>query len=163
MDQTIILMFGTRLLIAILLGMVIGAERIIAHKTAGMRTYALVAMGSALFASLSELIGQQYGLTGFNPVLIPSAVISGIGFLGTGIMIQRQGAITGLTTASGLWVAAGIGLCVGYGFTMLAVIATALTLFVFIVLWMIEQQLKKTHLYEKIENLPIQEDGCNKI
>ncbi len=157
-SNTILMVFGTRLLVALLLGMLIGAERIIAHKTAGMRTYALVSMGAALFSILSQLITHNADPASFNLVMIPAAIISGVGFLGTGLLIQGQGLKTGLTTASGLWVAAGIGICAGYGFSLLAIMTTILVLFVFVVLWLIEQRIKGSHLYEKIENAPINEN-----
>jgi putative Mg2+ transporter-C (MgtC) family protein len=70
-------------------------------------------------------------------------VITGVGFLGTGLMVWRDQTLAGLTTATGLWISAGIGLAVGFGFYMLGLIATLLTLFIFIVIWFVEQGLKK--------------------
>ena len=134
---------------ALLFGILIGTERIISHKAAGMRTYALVSMGAALFVIISELIIQKYALLGMNvgdPLQMPSMIISGIGFMGAGIIIFRDTSITGLTTASGLWVAAGIGMACGAGLFGPAFIATILTLFVFIVLWQVEQGIKKIAL-----------------
>jgi len=133
-----------RLAIAMLFGMAIGAERILAHKSAGMRTYALVSMGAALFVVISHLATSFYeNIGGYNPSQIPAAVITGVGFLGTGLMVWRDQTLAGLTTATGLWISAGIGLAVGFGFYMLALFATLLTLFIFIALWFIEQGLKK--------------------
>jgi putative Mg2+ transporter-C (MgtC) family protein len=133
-----------RLAIAMLFGMAIGAERILAHKSAGMRTYALVSMGAALFVTVSHLATQFYqNIGGYNPSQIPAAVITGVGFLGTGLMVWRDQTLAGLTTATGLWISAGIGLAVGFGFYMLGLIATLLTLFIFIVIWFVEQGLKK--------------------
>lgn len=134
-----------RLLVAILCGMIIGVERIIAHKTAGMRTYALVAMGAALFVVISEIIASVYtpGGTGFNPVQIPAAIVTGIGFLGAGLIIFKDSQITGITTATSIWVSAGIGIAAGFGMFSLALIATGLTLFIFVILWFIEQQVRK--------------------
>lgn len=132
-----------RLIVAMVLGMVIGIERIIAHKTAGVRTYTLVTMGSALFAMISGLIYNIHPDASFNAAYIPAAVISGIGFLGTGLMIWKGDQLLGLTSAAGLWMCAGIGIACGYGFFKLAGVATLLILFVFVILWFIEQKIKK--------------------
>lgn len=137
-----------KLFIAMFLGLLIGVERIIAHKTAGMRTYALVSMGAALFVMVGSITVDFYaGIANINPVVITAAVVSGIGFLGTGLMIWRdKDHLSGLTSATSLWVSAGIGLAVGYGAYDLAFLATVFTLFVFIVLWFIEQRVKAMKL-----------------
>ncbi len=133
-----------RLIVAMLLGLVIGTERIIAHKTAGMRTYTLISMGSALFVVLSSLIYTLYPNASFNGAYIPAAVITGVGFFGAGLMIWRDAQhLVGITSAAGLWISAGIGIACGYGFYSLATVTTLLVLFVFVVLWFIEQKIKK--------------------
>lgn len=141
-DSTIELL--TKLSIATILGMIIGSERVLAHKTAGTRTHALVAMGSALFVIISETVTQSYGnLSTNDPLRVASQIIVGVGFLGAGLIIFKDSHIEGLTTASGLWVAAGIGTAVGFGLYELGVIATALTIFIFTVLWYVESRIKK--------------------
>ena len=136
-----------RIGLAAFLGMIIGVERILAHKTAGMRTYALVTMGSALFVVISQLIAIDFShLPGFNPALIAASVVSGVGFLGASLMIWRDQKLTGLTSASGLWVCAGIGMSVGYGYFELGIIATVFVLFIFIVLWFLEEWIKKLEI-----------------
>lgn len=133
-----------RLSIAMLCGMIIGAERIVAHKTAGMRTYALVSMGSALLVIISQMAGQLFVKDGsFDPIRMASQVVVGVGFLGAGLIVLRDKEVTGLTTASGLWVCAAIGMSAGFGFYGIALISTFLTLFIFVVLWFIEQRFKK--------------------
>ncbi len=133
-----------RLSIAMLCGMIIGAERILAHKTAGMRTYALVSMGSALLVIISQMAGQLFVKDGsFDPIRMASQVVVGVGFLGAGLIVLRDKEVTGLTTASGLWVCAAIGMSAGFGFYGIAFISTLLTLFIFVVLWFIEQRFKK--------------------
>lgn len=139
-----------RLIIAMVLGMTIGIERIIAHKTAGVRTYTLVTVGAALFSIMSQLIYDIHPDASFNSAYIPAAVISGIGFLGTGLMIWKGDHLLGLTSAAGLWICAGIGIACGYGFFKLATFATLLILFVFIVLWFIEQKIKKVAGYAEV-------------
>lgn len=144
-----ILEITIRLLIALFLGLVLGTERVWAHKTAGMRTYALVSMGSALFVIISEILTATYiSQTNFDPMRMAAQIIVGVGFLGTGLIFSKNSKIMGLTTATGLWVAAGIGIAVGFGLFELAIIATVLTLFVFVVLWFVEKQIKKTKYYQ---------------
>ncbi len=133
-----------KLFLALFLGMVIGTERIYAHKTAGMRTYALVSMGAALFVMIGEMVFSRYDPTiGANPFQLAGPIVTGIGFLGAGLIIFKDKKLTGLTTATSIWVSAGIGMAAGFGLATLAFIATILTLFIFIVLWFIEQRVKK--------------------
>jgi putative Mg2+ transporter-C (MgtC) family protein len=144
------LLFLTKLGIAMILGMVIGIERIVAHKTAGMRTYALVSMGSALFVIISELALSAYrGTSGLNPLQLVGQIVSGIGFLGAGLIIFKDQKLMGLTTATGIWVSAGIGMAAGFGFFNLAILSTVLTLFIFVVLWFVEERIKKMPLVQK--------------
>ncbi len=136
------------LFIALFFGMIMGMERVYAHKTAGMRTYALVSMGSALFVLVSgEMVKAYAGFDGLNPLHIVAQIIVGVGFIGTGLIFTKDNRLMGLTTATGLWVSAGIGMACGFGLYKLAAVATVFTLFIFIVLWFIEQQLKKTKLF----------------
>jgi putative Mg2+ transporter-C (MgtC) family protein len=142
-----------RLLIALLLGAVIGVERVWAHKTAGMRTYALVSMGSALFVVVSNEIVKAYaGFSGMNPLMIISQIVVGVGFLGTGLIFAKESKLMGLTTATSLWVCAGIGMAAGFGLFDISIVATLLTLFIFIVLWLIEDRLKKSKYFKEENN-----------
>jgi putative Mg2+ transporter-C (MgtC) family protein len=139
---------------ALVLGMLIGLERLWAHKTASMRTYALVSMGSALFVITSNIMSYAYmaDFKGTNPLVIIAEIVVGIGFIGTGLIFARDSKLMGLTTATGLWVSAGIGMASGFGLYKLAVIATFFTLFIFVVLWFIEQQLKKMKFFQHIND-----------
>ncbi|MDE2031194.1 MAG: MgtC/SapB family protein [Patescibacteria group bacterium] len=142
------------LFFALFLGMVIGTERVWAHKTAGMRTYALVAMGSALFVLVSNNMVQAYlGIRGLNPLIIVGQIVVGVGFLGTGLIFTKENKLMGMTTATALWVAAGIGMACGFGLYRLAIIATIFTLFIFIVLWFIEEQFRKSKLFTDNVNI----------
>lgn len=133
-----------QLFIAALLGSFLGLERALAGKTAGLRTFALVSMGSALFIIISEIIGNNYlGVTAFDPLRVASQIIVGIGFLGAGLIIFKESKISGLTTAAGLWVSAGIGMAVGYKLYLIAIFVTILTFFIFTILWFIERKIKK--------------------
>jgi putative Mg2+ transporter-C (MgtC) family protein len=117
-----------RLLAAAVLGAAIGYEREIRTKSAGVRTHVLVALGSALFMVIS-IFGFE-GAKQFDAARVAAGVVTGIGFLGGGIIIKLQkNHITGLTTAAGLWVTAAIGLSAGCGMFELAILCTAVTLF----------------------------------
>lgn len=130
-------------LVALGLGMLIGLERTFAGKTAGLRTFGIVSMGAALFVVTAQLVLEDYiGVTTFDPLRIPSAIITGVGFLGAGLILFRENHIKGLTTAAGLWVACGVGIAAGFGYYILATFVTCLTLFVFTALWFVEQKLK---------------------
>ena len=92
------------MLAAIILGGVLGLERNLAGKTAGMRTYAMVSLGSALFVIISNSVFMTYfkaGVTSINPLVMASKVIVGIGFIGAGLVFLKDNKITGLTTAAG--------------------------------------------------------------
>lgn len=133
-----------KLIVAIVLGMLIGVERLLVHKEAGMKTHALVSMGAALFIMISETMGEKYINTpGFNPVMIASNIIVGIGFLGAGMIMFRDSRTRGLTTAGGLWVTAGIGMAAGFGLFNLAIISTILVLLIFIFLNILEKPIRR--------------------
>jgi putative Mg2+ transporter-C (MgtC) family protein len=139
-----------RLLVAMGLGMVIGIESVWAHKTAGLRTFALVSMGSALFVIVSgQMVAYYTGYSGLNPLIMIGQIIVGIGFIGTGVVFAKDSKLMGLTTAASLWVSAGIGISAGFGLFRLAIIATFLTLFIFVVLWFFESTLKKSKFYKE--------------
>jgi len=133
-----------RLSVAVVLGMLIGVERVLAHKEAGMKTHALVSMGAAVFIIISELIAFKYkNIGGFDPTRMASQVVVGIGFLGAGSIILQGNRLMGLTTASGLWITAGIGMAAGFGFYGLAVIATLLVLCVLLVVNKFENPIRR--------------------
>lgn len=130
--------FG-QLFLAIILGAIIGVERRLAHKTAGMRTFSLVCMGAALFTIISVVSFEDFrNKPGFDPSRIASQIVVGIGFLGAGLIILKESKVKGLTTAAGLWVTAAIGMAVGYKLYAIAIFATVLTFLVFLLMWFIE-------------------------
>jgi putative Mg2+ transporter-C (MgtC) family protein len=114
------LMLGLRLLVAVLLGGAIGLERERRGHDAGLGTFALVTLGACAFSMVSDLV--------FSPssdnTRIASGVVEGIGFLGAGIILHGRGGISGLTTAAALWASASVGMLVGYGLHVLAVLTT---------------------------------------
>jgi putative Mg2+ transporter-C (MgtC) family protein len=118
-----------RIALAGLLGAAVGLERELRNKTAGVRTNSLVALGAALFAVLDqELAGPE------NRTRIIAQVVTGIGFLGGGAILQRRGEVQGLTTAAAMWAVAAIGLTAGAGRYALAMLATLTTLAVLVAL-----------------------------
>ena len=121
--ENVLILIG-RLALAAVLGMAIGIERTYRAKTAGIRTHFLVALGSALF-----MIVSRYGFGGTgDPGRVAAQIVSGIGFLGAGTIIMQKHVIHGLTTAAGMWVAAGIGMAAAAGLYVIAVVATVLAL-----------------------------------
>jgi putative Mg2+ transporter-C (MgtC) family protein len=145
----------TSLLVAMLLGMVLGVERFLAHKTAGMRTYTLVSMGSAMFVIISQIVTAQHPGGTFDPLRIAAQVVAAAGFLGVGAIIHHDQRVSGITTASGLWVAAGIGMAAGFGLYRIAIIVTLLSLFTFIVMWFLEARIRKISALQIDESKPL--------
>lgn len=142
MDPVLLTSFG-KVVVAALLGACIGAERTISGKDAGMRTFALVSMGSCIFIVLALLVNTQFlGVVNFDPMRVAAGVITGVGFIGAGMVFSKDDALHGLTSAAGLWAAAGIGMAVGYGFFIFSMFCTILTLFVFTGLWFLEERIR---------------------
>ena len=130
-----------KLLLSMLLGATVGYERRLKGQTAGLRTFALIAMGATLAMLISIYIPQVYfGLKNGDPGRIAAQVVSGIGFLGAGAIIQMKGSVRGLTTAAGIWISACIGLAVGAGMYVISVIATLLIIFILVNIERIEQR-----------------------
>jgi len=128
-----------QILAAILLGGLIGWQRGIRGKAAGARTYALVTAGSTLFTILSVLAFDK------DPARIAAQIITGIGFLGAGVIMHREDRTVGLTTAAGLWISAAVGMAIGLGFYFLAVVASILVIIVFMV---DDDKWLKTHTHD---------------
>jgi len=124
-----------RLALGLILGAMIGFERELHRQPAGFRTHSLVAVGAALFTIISA-----YGFTGVavDPTRIAAQIVSGIGFIGAGTILQHRGNVRGLTTAASLWSVAAIGMAAGAGMIVIAVIGTALILIVLALLDRVE-------------------------
>ena len=133
-----------RLLLAAVLGGLIGIEREIRDKPAGLRTNILICVGSALYMSLSTQIAQ---LLGGDPTRIAAQIISGIGFLGAGAVLHSHGFVLGLTTAATIWVVAGVGMALGSGMYLVAVFATAMSLVTLYFLSFIEDKIQGRRSY----------------
>lgn len=129
-----------RLLTAALLGALLGFEREIKQKSAGLRTNILIAVGSALFTLMSyELAGDGAG----DPGRVAAQIVTGIGFLGAGAIMRTGSGVQGLTTAATVWVNAAVGVAAGGGEYHLAFIATGVTLVALLVLEPLERSIAK--------------------
>ena len=131
-----------KLTLSLLLGCVVGLERKRKGQIAGLRTFALISMGATLAMILSIYIPQEYmGLKNGDPGRVAAQVITGVGFLGAGAIIQMKGSVRGLTTAAGIWMVATIGMAVGVGMYLVSVIATLLIIFILVTMERYEHKL----------------------
>ena len=142
-NDTTYVMF-IKLLLATFLGGVIGTERaVLARQAAGTRTFSLVALGACLFVVTSNFVNSAYlGVVNFDPTHMASAVVTGIGFIGAGLIIFRGDSLHGVTTAAGLWIVAALGVAVGFGMYSVACFAALLTLIIFTGMWYVESRFK---------------------
>ena len=138
-----------RLFLAAFLGAVVGLEREVHGRPAGIRTYLLLCMGSALIMVVSELLFFKNEAKGLGDILradpgrIAAQAITGIGFLGAGVILRYKDSIRGLTTAAAIWVACAVGLAIGAGFYLFGSAVTGLTVVSLVGLKAFEQHLKK--------------------
>lgn len=161
-----------RLLLASLLGGLIGLERELHGRAAGFRTHLLVSLGAALFMSVSLYFFQAYGALSANtavrvdPARVAAQIVVGIGFLGGGAIIREKGSIRGLTTAACLWVAAAIGVACGAGLVAISLVVTAVALISLLILKKVEGALNKDRYQQLIvlsDDLPGQSERIELI
>lgn len=125
--------------ISVVLGIMIGAEREYRNKSAGLRTFILICFGSCLFTILSIKIGVD------DPDRIAANIITGIGFLGAGVIFKGDSKIDGITTATTIWATASIGMAVGSGYVYLAFMGTILVLIILSLLTRFEKLIDREH------------------
>lgn len=127
---------------AIICGGIIGLERELKNKPAGIKTNILICLGSTLYTTVSLLISQSFVDTGYHgdPARIAAQIVSGIGFLGAGAIMQSRASILGLTTAATIWVVAAIGMCIGSGYPVVSFVFTVTVLFTLLAIDRIEQK-----------------------
>ncbi len=141
---------GFKVVLSILCGGFIGLERELKHKPAGLRTNILICLGAMLFTWISVMMAglAQPGTPG-DPARVAAQIVTGIGFLGGGMILQSGGSVSGLTSAATVWVVAAIGMCIGLGYP---IIATIFTITVFITLYFVSKVDRKIfgkmHCYE---------------
>lgn len=150
-----------RVVLAAIMGGLIGSERGRHGRAAGLRTHILVCVGAALTSLTGLFITSGQG----DVSRISAQVISGIGFLGAGmILVRNKSIVTGLTTAAGMWATASIGIAVGYGFYSGSIIATVICIFSVTFLSRIETKFKQlTYIYAEIENIKATNETVDNI
>lgn len=150
-----LLAIALRVLVSIVIGGLIGLERGLKHRPAGLRTYMVVSLGACLIMLTNQYVCQVFG-TG-DPVRMGAQVVSGIGFLGAGtIIVTRRNQIKGLTTAAGLWAAAGIGLAVGIGFYEAALIGGVA---IFTIMTLLQKMDNKMHRNARVLEIYVELDN----
>jgi putative Mg2+ transporter-C (MgtC) family protein len=142
-----------KLLVAIVIGGAIGAEREYRSKSAGFRTLTLICLGSAMFTIFSELIGS-----GGNPDRIASNIATGIGFVGAGVIFKGDIGVNGITTAAMIWVTAALGMGIGAGYEWVSAIGCALILLMLFVFGLMERWIDRTN---QMRNYKIMIDNNN--
>jgi len=153
-----------RLIAAAIFGALIGYEREYMGKAAGLRTYAIVSVGACLFTLVSiygaeqlpsftapEMSSGNFNVN-YDPTRIASNIVTGIGFLGAGLIIMRGSRLEGLTTAAGLWVAAAVGTAVGFGYYIVSGVTVLIVLAILLFLTKVEPSHREVHLPENNEH-----------
>jgi putative Mg2+ transporter-C (MgtC) family protein len=141
---------GFKVCCSILCGGVIGLEREMKHKPAGLRTNILICLGAMLFTWLSVMMASfaEPGKLG-DPARVAAQIVTGIGFLGGGMILQSGGSVSGLTSAATVWVVAAIGMCIGLGYPIIAIIFTITVFFTLSILSKVDRKVfGKMHCYE---------------
>lgn len=137
--------FIIRLFVAMLAGVIIGLERQIHHKSAGTRTNALVSMGSAIFVMISfQITGEKGG----DATRIIGQIVTGIGFLGAGVILHQGINIQGLTTAATIWCSSGIGCLAAAGYYAEVAVAVVAVVFVNVVFRLLDDWIRKPESHE---------------
>ncbi len=116
------------MVVSTVLGTLVGFERQMGRKPAGLRTHVLVCLGSTMFTLLTVHAAREFGGPSMDPTRIVHGVITGVGFLGAGSILRQEGYVHGLTTAASIWMVAAIGTTVGVHAYSLAVVGTVLAL-----------------------------------
>ena len=135
--------FLIKMVLATVMGVIIGFERKSRNKGAGIRTHAIVSLASALMMILSKY--GYFDIVEYDAARVAAQVVSGIGFLGTGLIFIKNNAVNGLTTAAGIWATAGIGLAMGAGLYAVAIFGTLLIVIIQILMHK-DTFLSKDHL-----------------
>lgn len=127
------------LLIALGIGAVIGAEREYRSKSAGLRTMIMVSLSSCLFTILSLKIGVE------NPDRLAANILTGLGFLGAGVIFKDENRISGITTATTIWMTAALGMAVGAGYIVLSLFAAFIVMIVLVMLIYVQERIEQLH------------------
>lgn len=139
MDFNVDYEIGIRLLISFILGAAIGLEREYNSKAAGLRTMIMICLGSTIFTEISIMIG------GSTPDRIASNIVTGVGFLGAGVIFKDGLSVTGITTATTIWICAALGMAVGAGEYFIAVVSTGVIIIVLSVFNKLQRIVERIH------------------
>lgn len=132
-----------KILLALVFGGILGAEREHAGKAAGLRTYMLVTLASTTFTIVAKEAQVFFQSANYDPGRILGQVILGIGFIGAGIIIYHREHVRGLTTAAGLWIATAVGLLIGIELYVLAVVVTIISFIILAIFPLIEEKIER--------------------
>jgi putative Mg2+ transporter-C (MgtC) family protein len=138
--SAVALPYLTRCGVAVVCGAIVGLERELKGKAAGFRTNILICLGAAMYMGVGLLVTTAAGQAGSDPVRIAAQVVTGIGFIGAGCIIQERRRITGLTTAATIWVVAAIGIISGAGVPLLAIVSALIVVLTLAVLGIFEKR-----------------------
>jgi len=143
------------IIVATVLGAAIGIERELSGKAAGLRTNVLICLGAAIFTIISKRMVEG---TDGSIARIAAQIVTGVGFLGAGAVIQDRGGVHGLTTAATIWLVASIGMACGAGFYKLAIVSTLVAIFVLLGLLQLVRFLKRYKKKNNTESIPDDQD-----
>jgi putative Mg2+ transporter-C (MgtC) family protein len=143
---------GLRLVVALILGLILGTEREIRGHPAGIKTMGLIAIGACMFTALGL---QPYFGSTVDPTRIAAQIVTGVGFLGAGAILRTGDDVHGLTTAASIWVAASVGMAVGFGYYPAAVFTTFLVIVMLVALRPIEQRFIRTRWNRRKDDPPV--------
>ena len=142
LDMDIMLFdFLPKILLSIFCGSLIGLERELKDKPAGMRTYMLISIGATMFTMIGVYFAEQWQGGSADPLRVAAQIVTGVGFLGAGTIMFARGRISGLTSAAAIWMSAAIGMSIGVGFLIFSVIVTLLAVVSLVFLGRIESTL----------------------
>lgn len=143
-----------RVLVALVLGLVLGTEREIRGHAAGMKTMALIAVGSCMFTALG--LEPAFG-TRVDPTRIAAQIVSGVGFLGAGAILRQGIDVKGLTTAASIWVVASLGMAVGFGYYSIAVFTTFIVIVMLVAIRPLEMRFIRNRKYRRADDPPVEQ------
>jgi putative Mg2+ transporter-C (MgtC) family protein len=153
--------FTILMTLAGLFGLLLGIERITVHKTTGMRTYALVTLSSAFFVLIARTAMVLFQLDNSAAVIqFAAAIVTGVGFLGAGLIFHKGDQVQNVTTAAGLWMCAAIGMATGFGFVWYATLATFMTFFTLRILSRLERYMKLNYFSQESSDYTIESCEC---
>jgi putative Mg2+ transporter-C (MgtC) family protein len=133
--------FGSRIVVATICGLIVGWERELKSKVAGIRTNVLVCVGSAILTSIAYIINKEDPNT--DPGRIIGQIVTGVGFLGGGVIFKMNDRITGVTTASFIWIMCALGILAGMGFVYVPIVCTAGLIILSLLFHVLEKRIEK--------------------